>query len=80
MTSNTYYTLTSIMSLPYIPHPWGTNVLNVNIPPCCHIFLQYIMGFDIKLIHQSIKTKHSHASCCHYCHCCKVDYFLMDPC
>jgi hypothetical protein len=26
-------------------------MLGLILPPCCHIFLSYIIGFDIKIIH-----------------------------
>ena len=37
------------------------DVPSLNLPPCCHISLPYIAGFDIKVIYQSIQTKHLHA-------------------
>jgi hypothetical protein len=46
-------------------------------PPCYHITLSYIMGFDVKIIHQRIQTLRLHASHCHRCqygHYCNVDY------
>ena len=58
-----WYTMTSVIpSFSYISKPWGTNVLHVNLPPCCHISLSCIMGFDIKkTTHQNIQTTCSHA-------------------
>ena len=55
-------------------------MLSLNLPPCCHIFLMYIMGFDIQVIHQRIQTTRSHASHCHgctYCHYCNLDVMLF---
>ena len=34
---------------------------SLNLPPCCHISLPYIAGFDIKIIYQIIQTTHLHA-------------------
>ena len=41
------------------------DVLNLNLTPCYHMTLPYIMGFDIKMSHQRIQTTCSQASCCH---------------
>ena len=46
-------------------------------PPCCHVSLSYITSFDMKIIHQRIQHTHSHASCCHRCHYCSVDFVLF---
>ena len=64
----------SAMSLPHILEPYGTNALHSNLLPCCHIPLLCIMGFDIEIIHQIIQTTHLHASHCHYCDHCNVDF------
>ena len=56
------------------------DVHSLNLPPCRHIFLPYIMGFVIKAIHQRIQTTRSHASHCHQCHYChyyNVDFVLF---
>jgi predicted glycosyltransferase involved in capsule biosynthesis len=54
------------------------DVLSLNLPPCCHISLSYIMAIDIKIMNQSIPTTRSYASsCCHYCHNCNVDFVLF---
>ena len=53
------------------------DVLNLNLPHCCHISLSYIMGVDIEMIHKGIQTTCSHASHCHYCHYCNVDFVLF---
>ena len=52
------------------------DVLNLNLTPCCHISFSYIMGFDIKLIHQRTQTTRLHTSCCHHCH--YYDYYYLD--
>jgi hypothetical protein len=52
-------------------------VFSINIPPCCHIFFTYITYLDIKIIHQRIQTTRSHASHCHRCQCCNVDFVLF---
>ena len=52
----------------YIPGPHGTDFINLNIPPCCHISISYIMGFDIKVIHKINRTTCLYASCCHHYH------------
>ena len=39
-------------------------------------FPPYITAFDIK-IHQKIQTMHSHASICHHCNYCNVDFVLF---
>ena len=48
--------ITLVMSLlllyPKIP---GNDVFSWNLPSCCHISFPYIMGFDIKIIHQRIQ-------------------------
>ena len=49
-------------------------MLNLDPPPRRHISLTYIMGFDIKVIHQRVQTTLSHASRCHPCQCCNVDF------
>ena len=55
------------MSLPfYMLKLYGMDVLSSNLYLYCHIFLPYIMGFDIKVIHQRIQTTCSHASCCYH--------------
>ena len=69
----TLYILTSVMSLPLLS-PEGMDVLILNLPLCCHISLPYIMGFEIKIIHQGIQTIRWYASCCHHCHYCNVDF------
>ena len=60
-------------------NPQGTDVHNLNLFPCCHIFLPYMMSLTLK---QSIKAfnPHLHASCCHhyhYYHHCNVDQVLF---
>ena len=58
-------------------NPKGTDVLNLNIPPYCHISLPCITCFDINIIPQRIQTTRSHAPCCHHCHdyhYCRVDF------
>jgi hypothetical protein len=37
----------------------------------------HITCFDIKIIHQSIRTTCSHVSCCHHCHYCRFDFVLF---
>jgi hypothetical protein len=57
-----------------------TNVLNSNIPPCCHKSLPYTMVSGIKIIHQRIQIICLHASHCHHCHYCyhcNVDFGLF---
>ena len=80
-----YYTLTSVISpslMPLLlvyPKTLGNICSNLFLPPCCHIFLIYIMGFDIA-IHQRIEITCSHASHCHhciYCHYCNVNLVLF---
>ena len=63
-----------LLSLSYISKSYRTDVLNLNLPPYYHISLPYVMGFDIKVIHQRIKTTHSYASHCHYSN---VDFVLF---
>lgn len=55
--------------------PLGTDVLNLNLHPCCQTSLLYIKGFDIKVTHRRIQSMRSHASHSHHCHChyCNVD-------
>jgi hypothetical protein len=69
----TLYILTSVMSLPLL-YPKGMDVLISNLLPCCYISLPYIMGFEIKIIHQRTQTIRWYASCCHHCHYCNVDF------
>ena len=64
-------------SLYYIPKPQGTNVLNQNILPYCHILYSYITYFDFKLIRQRSQTTRLHVSCYHHCHYCNVDFVLF---
>ena len=77
------YTLTSvispfIMSLPLLyPKTLGNGCAQFNLPPCCYTSLPYIIGFDIKIIHQRIQITHSHASCYHHSHYCNVDFVLI---
>ena len=40
-------------------------------------FPSYTIYFDIKIIHQSIQTLHSHAPHCHYCYDISVDLVLI---
>ena len=49
---------------------------SLNISPCCHISLSYIMGFDIKIIQQRIQTT-SHASSCRHFHDCNIECMLF---
>jgi hypothetical protein len=51
----------------------GTDVLNLHLTPCCHIFLPYSMSCDI----ERIQTTCLHASRCHYCHYCNFDFVLF---
>ena len=78
------YTLTFVMSsfvmsLPLLhPKTQGHRcVLGFNLLPCCYISLSYIMVFDIQMIHRRIQTARSHASRCHHCHDCNVDFVLF---
>ena len=52
-------------------------MLSSHLPHCCHISLPYIMGFDIKIVHQRIQTTPSHTSHCHHCHYCNVEFVLF---
>ena len=52
-------------------------MLSSNVPPCFHISLLYIMGFGIKITYSRIQALHLHASRCHHCHYCKVDFVLF---
>jgi hypothetical protein len=55
-------------------------VLNLNLPPCCHIPLSYTSKLDIQIIHHGIQTMCSHSSCCHHCpyyHYCNIDFVLF---
>ena len=81
-----YYILTSVISpslMPLLllyPKTLGNRCSNLFLPPCCHIFLPYIVGFDILAIHHRIKITCSHASHCHhciYCHYCNVNLVLF---
>ena len=40
-------------------NPWGMDVGNSNLPPCCHISFMYIVGFDITLIHRKYFKPHT---------------------
>ena len=54
---------------------------SLNLYPCCHISLSYIMGSDINIIQQRIQTTCSHASRCHNCHYCSpfhISLLIMD--
>ena len=42
------------------------DVLNFDLPLCCHIPLSYIMGSNIEIIHQRIWIRCSHTSRCHH--------------
>ena len=58
----------------------GNMCAHVNLYRCCHISLSYIMGFGIKITHQSIQTTRSHAlhwHHFHYEHCCIVMNFVL---
>ena len=44
------------------------------IPNYCHIFLPLIMSFDIIINYQRIHTTRSHASRCHHCSYCNVNF------
>jgi hypothetical protein len=68
------YIINNVRSPFVISKPQRTDVLTLNFPPCRHISLSYVMGFDIKIIHQRIQTTRLHASCCHYCN---VDFVLF---
>jgi hypothetical protein len=65
------------LSLLYIITLGNKCVGGLNLPPCCHICLSYVMGFDIKIMHQSIRTTHSHTSYCHHCHYYSVDFVFF---
>jgi hypothetical protein len=62
------------------PKTLGNKCAQFKLPPYCHIFLPYIMGFDIKVIHPRFLTTRSHTSHCHHCnyfHYCNVDFVLF---
>ena len=67
----------SSMSPIAMPVPQGTDVLSLNLTPCYHISLPYILWvFDNNVNHQRIQTTRLHASRCHhcnYCHYCNID-------
>jgi hypothetical protein len=75
------YTLTFVMSLLLLyPQALGNECTQLNLPPRCHIFLPYIIDFDIKIIHQRVPTTRSHTSSCHQCqYCCyrNVDFVFI---
>ena len=79
------YTLTSVvwpssMSLPFLSSKTLENGCSqINLPPCCHISLPYIMGCDIQVIHQRIQTPCSHASRYHHCHYGNLDKHYPNP-
>ena len=53
--------------------------MSLNLSPCCHTSLPYIIVFNINIIHQTILTTSSHTSCCRHCHCChhcNVDFVV----
>jgi hypothetical protein len=56
------YTLNLFNVMPcYILKPYGTDVLNVNHPPCCHVSFPYIIAFAIKIMHQRVQSTYTHA-------------------
>ena len=75
----TLYTLNFVIStsFSYILKPKRTVVLNLNLSPYCHVSLPYITRFDIKINHQGIQTPRLHASRCHHCNYCNVDFVLF---
>jgi hypothetical protein len=52
-------------------------VLSLNVLACCHISISYVTYYDIIVIHQRFQTMHSHASRCHHCQYCNVDFVLF---
>ena len=66
------------MLLPVLhPKTLSKGFLILNLPPCSHISIPCIIGFDMNIIHQRIQTTRLHASCCHNCHYCNVDFVLF---
>ena len=60
------------------------DVLITNIPPCCHISLPYIMGYNqVTTFKKSTKEFKPHGYThhivlhCNYCHFCNVDFVLF---
>ena len=72
---------TSLMSLLlFYPETLGNKCWQFEFHSLCHIFLPYIMGFDIKSNHQISQTTCSHALRCYFCNCCHhcdVDFVLF---
>ena len=68
----------SVMPFPLLyPKIVGNGYAHLKPPPRCHIPSPNITCFDIKIIHQRIKTTRSHTSrCCHcnYCHYYNVHF------
>ena len=51
------HTITSVMSLPLLyPKSLGNECDQLNIPHCYHIYVLYIMSFDITIILQRMQT------------------------
>ena len=70
--------LTSIMSLPLLyPETMGNGCAQSKPSSLLSHFLSCITDFDIKIIHQIIQTTRPHASRCHHCHYCSIDFVLF---
>ena len=83
-----FYDPSEIVQTPYHPNVTLYNITplifqnprvpSLSLSPRCHIYLPYIIGFDIKRNHQQQKkTTRSHASRCHhhiYRQNCNVDF------
>ena len=52
-------------------------MVNIIIPPWCHMPFPPITCFDMKVTHERIQTTSSHASHCHHCHHFNVDFVLF---
>ena len=75
--------LLNVIYVSSISKPQGTDVLNLNLTPHCHVLLPYISDSDMKINHQRIQTRCSHASHrrhCEYHHYCKVGFYVIPQC
>ena len=70
------FCMSNVKTLQGLCQKYTTNVLGLNLTPYCHVSLHTSRPLTLKYT-KKIQTMHSHASICHHCNYCNVDFVLF---